>query len=172
MILASCIGGAGLAVSQAREVQERQAAKDRQREHGGTAPGKAKNTSAKFAPVLSGKSRAKVARASAGTMKKIETSRQSRRKVSAPCAPPALVVQRKRPQPMFCHRLEPKRHTRWSRMSVSTHRTNPHSSTTPGVRLAARGGARVAPTQPTGDHNATFTKEHPRRPGRHRCTQC
>ncbi len=169
-------------VAEALEERERLAAKNRQREYGGTAPGKAKNTSEKFSPVLVGKSRerwprwseaggkfgrgiasaklapamksksrakvAKVARASAGTMKKIETSRQSRRKVSAPCAPPAPVVQRKRPQPMFRHRLEPNQpHDTRSGVvwTVESHRTNPHPSNAPDVRLARRGGPPVAP---------------------------
>ena len=51
------------AIAEELEERERLAAKERQREHGNTAPGKAKNTSAKFAPVLLGKSRAKVAQA-------------------------------------------------------------------------------------------------------------
>ena len=44
------------AIHQALEERERRAAKDRQREHGGTAPGKGKNTGENFPPVK-GKSR-------------------------------------------------------------------------------------------------------------------
>jgi len=42
---------------------EREAAKNRQRKHGGTAPGKPKNTSEKFTQVSSGKARDKIANA-------------------------------------------------------------------------------------------------------------
>ena len=55
-----------VAIADAVEAYERKAAKERQKEHGRTAPGKSKNTSAKLAQVNSGKSREKVAKA-AGT---------------------------------------------------------------------------------------------------------
>ena len=46
-------------------------------------------------------------------------------------------------------------------MGVSTHRTNTHPSTTPGVRLAARGGARVAPYPNYRSYTYAFKKERP-----------
>ena len=61
------------------------------------------------------------------------------------CAP---VVQRKQPQPMFRHRLEPNQpHDTRSGVvwTVESHRTNLHPSNAPSVRLARRGGPPVAP---------------------------
>jgi len=45
------------------EDRERKAAKERQKDHGGTAPGKSKNTSEKFTGVKKGDARDKIAKA-------------------------------------------------------------------------------------------------------------
>lgn len=52
-----------VAIGEALEVYERKKAKERQREHGGTAPGKEKNTSEKISEVFVGESRQKVSAA-------------------------------------------------------------------------------------------------------------